>query len=127
MKIQLPYNFRYTGPVLLGIVLIGLLILKQLEHPLLEDFYAFSKYTLSIVALGFLLSIFSKEKVEDERVNRLRGRAFAYSFIVGALFVVWAELLPGEGFEWIQNSGGLIIFLQMSYLGQFWSLKRKDR
>lgn len=127
MKIQFPHIFKYFGPVLLGIVLIVLFILKELDHPFLEDFYASSKYTFSILGLAFLVSIFSKEKVEDERVNFLRGRAFVYSFIVGALFVVWSEFFPSEATEWVQNSGGLIIFLQMAYLGQFASLKRKDR
>lgn len=126
-KILLPRPFYFVGIAIALLVVTGAILLRYLESPLYEDPETVAKYVFAIVGTGLLLSMISREKIEDERIDNIRRRAYKQTFLFGALFVAWASFVPMDGTEWLQNSGGMIVFLQATYLSKFYQLKRKDQ
>ncbi|MGO3181950.1 MAG: hypothetical protein ACTIJ9_03875 [Aequorivita sp.] len=80
---RLPNSWKKVGWGILSLALILLNRFLEIDHLL---FKSILKKTMLI---GLLIVTISKEKIEDERVETLRSKAFSFAFIVG----VWLGFL----------------------------------
>jgi len=84
---QLPNTFKKVGWV---IVLLSLIVLLTRKF-FLTDLTELSQIAKNLALLGLLIVIISKEKIEDELIRMIRGKAFTFAFIAG---VVYALVMP---------------------------------
>lgn len=82
----LPNNFK---KVAIAIILLCVLVMTAVGFELLTvDKEAVKTIVRSTVLISLLILILSRDKVEDELTLRIRLKAFATSFIYGAVMVV---------------------------------------
>lgn len=86
---QLPNYFKKIGWTLFGISLILTLLFKFTEDP---------SPIISVICkkgmlVGLLLVAIAREKVEDEMIEKLRGKSFSAAFIFGVLYALIQPLV----------------------------------
>ncbi|WGK64517.1 hypothetical protein [Croceiramulus getboli] len=133
INFRLPHRFKLLGYLIAGGAFLTLFILKQVSENIGWERDLLQKLML----IGLLVVVLAKEKVEDERIQFLRGRAFSISFILG---VIYAAVLPyietaakylikGETVDTRVFQLGdfqLLLYMLMIYIGFFQVLKRRD-
>lgn len=132
MKYLLPHHFKKTGLIIAPLGLFVWLCIQfglfsqLLAHLSSNEEYSgvFRSLTFIIAALsllGFLLGLifisFSKEKVEDEMIQRIRVESFQIAALVQILFVF--SIFTGMIIFGSPNEGLLMLFFIIS-LALFW-------
>lgn len=84
LNFKLPHNFKKIGWLGFALVFLILLSTKYLEGNL-----EILKSILKKTSLLFLLIVvFSKEKVEDEMIEKLRAQSYSFAFLGGVLYTL---------------------------------------
>jgi hypothetical protein len=121
----LPHKFKTIGILAFVIVILAMIGLKLL----LPDFVKENKEQLkpllkSVLILTLLITILSKEKVEDEFINHCRLRAFTFSFLCSVLTGVFSIFWSGESL--LDSSGFQIICTQVFTYLFFFSITKSS-
>lgn len=99
-KMNLPHSYKKVGIVFFTIFFVGLFVNKlSLDNGFIKGFV---KYGMLVSLLVISLS---KEKIEDELIQTIRGQSYTIAFISGVFF---ALVLPfvDYGLDYIFSSGG---------------------
>lgn len=117
-----------------GLLFISFAILIAVKF--FDGEYTVLKSVLKKVSLlGLLIVVISKEKIEDELVENLRGKAFTFSFIIGIVYVLIQPLINYLAFLLIKPEKAnfedlgdfqILWFLLIVYLMTFWFLKKRN-
>jgi hypothetical protein len=126
--ILLPYRWKYVGWMLLtvGIILAGIYLTNEftLRMPVFAVFSSFMEtrmfvtfktnvaddIILLLLVTGFGMSIGSRERVESEKMDLARGKAFTKAFLWNTLLLLFCILFVyGGGFL------GVLIFNLFSF------------
>ncbi|MCB0464386.1 MAG: hypothetical protein KDC78_01750 [Aequorivita sp.] len=130
-------NFKlpnYCKKIGWGILLVSLLLI--LVTKLLDGNFDLLKNILKkAMLLGLLIVTISREKIEDEFIENLRGKSFSFAFIVGVVFVLVQPVINYIVFLFFKpekiifkdlGDFQVLWFLLVVYLTAFWSLKRRN-
>ncbi len=123
MKTLLPRSFKIVGYLIPLLVIAVLIIIKFIDPTITKGNDAAKNISLTLLAIGLLIVILSKDKNEDERIDRLRMKAISWAFIFGIMYTLLGTIFPMEN-DLTQKSSGLIFFVEASYLVYFEILKR---
>jgi hypothetical protein len=118
----LNFQFKWIGFSIAFAALIGLILVKTST---IEQVEFFKELSLQVILIGLFLIVLSKEKREDERIRKLRYRAFAFAFVLGTVVLLLApfaaillDAISGRlPLEWEQDQG--FFFIMSSYLFYF--------
>lgn len=113
------YKFKWVG-FLIAIIAVAVLLSIKIFDVLPADFY--KQLFMHILLIGLFIVVISKDKNEDERIDKLRYRAFAFAFVLGVAMILLMPLaalfldtltsrLP---LEWEQDQS--IFFVMSSFL-----------
>jgi len=87
----------------------------------------------SIMLIGMLMIVMSKELVEDERIERIRNKAFAGSFILGIIFSLAqpfvnfaVENLFSDSEPFQDISAFQVIFIMITFYLMFLHLSKRN-
>lgn len=75
----LPSSFKWIG-ILISILAIVIMFLVKYNE--LEQMELYKDIMMHIILIGLFVMVLAREKNEDERVQQLRYRAFAFSFVL---------------------------------------------
>lgn len=112
----LPYIFKRIGLFLFILCILGQFLMGVFDPHQSDDLSGFPTYwgtTLEIISLiGIILYLISKEKVEDELVQKIRLEAMSASFLitVGVLLLLYLINYTQGGIE--ANTVGMF-YLQL--------------
>lgn len=123
MKTLLPRHFKFVGYLIPVIVIAVLIMIKFIDPAITKGNEAAKNLSLTILAIGLLVVILSRDKTEDERIDQLRMKAVSWAFIFGIMYTLLGTIFPMEN-DLTQKSAGLILFIEASYLVYFEVLKR---
>lgn len=113
----LPFKFKWIGAVLILIGLIGLIFFIwfdfNLNLPVFAVYSSFfetrifalvrtnvaDEFIILTLLIGFFFVAFSKEKTENEMLNKLRSIAFSRAIIANMILLIFSTLFVfGNGF-----------------------------
>ncbi len=99
--IYFPNYFKTIGLVVTILAFISKIVLSYYKEG--NETIAFISANLveNLILIAMLVIILSREKIEDELVEKIRGQAFMFAFITGVLFTIFQP--------WITYFVGLII------------------
>ncbi len=86
---KLPNYFKKIGWTIFGVTLILVLIFKIIENPN----PIISTICKKGMLVGLLVIALAREKVEDEMIEKLRGKSFSAAFIFGVLYALVQPLV----------------------------------
>lgn len=120
---MLPTKTKTIGYILAAVALISISVLAFAQVELSDNLKdSLPSILVSLLNIGLLLSILSKESIEDERTNDYRLRAFQRSFVVGVLFGIISFILGAKSIPAI----ALISVMMTIYLVYFNFYLRTD-
>lgn len=128
---RLPNSWKKVGWGILFLSLALILLNRFLEI----DHLLFKSILKKTMLIGLLIVTISKEKIEDERVETLRSKAFSFAFIVGVAWVlvqpllnyIVSFLLKAQNVTYKDLGDFQILWiLLIIYLTSFWFLKRSN-
>lgn len=116
--ILFPYWMKFLGFGILIICSIAPSVYQINENDFLSNLRNF------IVIIGLLIIVLSKEKVENEMLNRGRYYSFVISFVAGAIaYQIFALFDLSEKIQF--NSSYFLGYILILYILLFYSFKRK--
>ena len=130
-KYQLPNLYKRIG---WGIVILSAILLIS-KKVFLSDLSIVSQIAKNLALLGLLIVIISKEKIEDELIGMIRGKAFSFAFIAGVVYTLvmpitdyLVDIAIGKQDASYNELGDFIIlwFMMVVYLA-FFNLLKKTR
>ncbi|PTX61663.1 hypothetical protein C8N46_104307 [Kordia periserrulae] len=83
LNFGLPNSYKKLGIILVALSILFLITRKIFDIEISETIRFILK---RVVLVGLLIIAISKEKVEDEMIQSMRGRAFTMAFIFGVIF-----------------------------------------
>ena len=131
MFYQLPNLYKRIG---WGIVILSAILLIS-KKVFLSDLSIVSQIAKNLALLGLLIVIISKEKIEDELIGMIRGKAFSFAFIAGVVYTLvmpitdyLVDIAIGKQDASYNELGDFIIlwFMMVVYLA-FFNLLKKTR
>ncbi len=131
VNFKLPNYWKKIGWALLSLSFALIILTKFLDG----DFSVIISILKKITLLGLLIVVISKEKIEDELMENLRGKAFSFSFIIGVVYVLVQPLINYLVFVILKPQKArfedlgdfqILWFLLIVYLTAFWFLKRRN-
>lgn len=80
------YRAKVSGMVIAGVGLVALVAQKLTHFTLLRQYDADQHFNFLIflTTMGLFTVMFSKEKIEDERVQAVRSKSLLYAFLLAA-------------------------------------------
>lgn len=113
------YPFKWIG-LIIAITAIATLLSVKIFDISQAEFY--KQLFMHVILIGLFVIVIAKDKYEDERINKLRYRAFAFAFVLGTvvvllmpLAVIFLDALTGNlPLEWEQDQS--IFFIMSSFL-----------
>jgi len=121
----LPANFK---KIAFGIMLLSVLfVILAISKVLTIDREIVKTISESTILISLLLLALTKNKIEDEMTLRIRLKAFAASFIYGAVIVVvepFLNLLFGDRFLFEKNTVELLISMFLFYFIMMFLMKK---
>jgi len=127
----LPNVFKKIGWAFAILSFIGLFAVKMMEISNLEGARIVLRQSL---ILSFFVIAISRDRIEDELIEKLRTYSFALAFILGVLYAFVLPYVdygldallgsPENVFKPL-SSFGLLSFMLLIYIGFFESFKRK--
>ena len=123
MASLLPNRYKIISISVLMIIILGMITIKLIYPDFIDKNRSLLKPLLkSILVLGLLILILSKEKLEDEFINHCRLRAFKFAFLCSAISGVFCIFGVGESI--LDSYGFQVICTQLlSYLFFFSIIK----
>lgn len=125
----LPNYFKKIGLVIFIISLVFVLAVGFLT----EGNETIKQIGKNITLISLLIIVLSKEKIEDELIEKLRGQAFTLAFITGVIYAIFqpyinylvAAVVKPEKAVFEQLGDFVILwFMLVVYLCFFYMLKR---
>ncbi len=132
MNFGLPNSYKKIGIALVAVCLLFLIARKLFSMEISETIRFISK---RVVLVGLLIIVISKEKIEDEMIQNIRGRAFTMAFIVGVIYTLLqplinyiASFIIEKDKEPLSDVGDFQVlwFLLTMYLLFFYMIKRRQ-
>jgi hypothetical protein len=113
------YKFKWIGSMIAITAVAALLSIKIVDI-LQAAFY--KQLFMRVVLIGLFIVVIAKDKNEDERINKLRYRAFAFVFVLGTAMILlmplaamFLDALAGRlPLEWEQDQS--VFFIMSSFL-----------
>jgi hypothetical protein len=113
------YKFKWIGSMIAITAVVALLSIKIVDI-LQAAFY--KQLFMRVVLIGLFIVVIAKDKNEDERINKLRYRAFAFVFVLGTAMILlmplaamFLDALAGRLLlEWEQDQS--VFFIMSSFL-----------
>jgi len=130
LNFKLPNKMKIVG---WAIMLVSLVVI--LSTSLFDGDFEILKLILKrTILLGLLIVVVSREKIEDERIQLIRAKAFGSTFLIAVIYVLVQPIVnfiaatifePEEAI--FEDLGDFVIvwFLLVVYLMVFYVLKRK--
>jgi len=124
----LPQDFKKVGAIVAIVSFICLIMSKFAMDtgPEIKDLLR------SIMLIGMMLIVMSKEEHEDERIDKIRNKAFAGSFILGIIFSLAqpfvnfaVENLFSDPEPYADISAFQVIFIMITFYLMFLRLMKK--
>lgn len=131
VNFKLPNTWKKIGWGLLSLSFALLILTKFFDG----DYLVIRSVLKKITLLGLLIVVISKEKIEDELVENLRGKAFSFAFIIGVVYVLVQPLINYVAFLLLKPEKAnfedlgdfqILWFLLVVYLMTFWFLKKRN-
>ena len=130
LNFKLPNKMKIVGWLIMAVSL-GIILSTKLFD---GDFEVLKHVLKRVVLLGLLIVVVSKEKVEDERIQVIRAKAFGSTFLVAVVYVLVQPIInyivnlivePQDAV--FEDLGDFVIvwFLLAVYLMVYTMLKRK--
>jgi hypothetical protein len=128
-KYQLSNKFKRIGWL---IVILSFILLLS-KRFLFTEQEILGQIAKNVALLGLLIVIISKEKIEDELIGVIRGKAFSFAFVAGVVYTLvmpvtdfLVDLAIGNKEASYSELGDFIIlwFMMVVYLAFFHLLKR---
>ncbi len=118
----LPTKYKNVGYVGIGLAIIVFILLSLTKMVEKEQVSFIIK---SILAMSFLIIALSKDKIEDELIENIRLKAFAYSFVLATFIVfIFPVLDVVLGGEFKMMSGlDLLMYMFGYYFFNFYNMK----
>jgi uncharacterized membrane protein len=130
INFKLPYYWKKIGWGLFIFCLVAVLTLKFVEGS--------SEFLKNALKRGLLASLFivvlSREIIEDERIQQIRARAFSFTFLITAIYILFQPIanlivdsILGQETPVFDNLGDFVILWLMLvvYLVFYTMLKKK--
>ncbi len=123
----LPNYCKRIGLFLIVAAVVIFLLQTQLDHFLTHD----EDYSIAgtLLLTGLALLNFSKEKVEDERIRKIRYKTLSYSFMTLVGFVIFGRILNqliGFDFTYYSSSSAVLFTILLLNLAYFEANKEFD-
>ncbi len=117
----LPTKYKNVGYVGIGLaIIVFILSLTKMMEKEIASFII-----KSILAISFLIIALSKDKIEDELIENIRLKAFAYSFVLATfivfIFPIFDVVLGGE-FK-MMSGLDLLMYMFGYYFFNFYNMK----
>ena len=124
MRHLLPKIYKRVGVLIAFLSLITLITIKLISHSILNEYKdVLQPFSQSLIIVGLLLIILSKEKTEDEFVDNCRLKAFAFAFLTSSINSIFCI----SGFNTSSNITsavfGIVFYQLLAYIGFFYFLK----
>ena len=118
----LPHFYKIVGLCVSFLAFIVPIIMGMLNHQSWDDTEPRRQVANTIMLLGLLLFILSREKTEDEYVNHCRLIAFRAAFIAGIIYFV-QDAFGTFGGNLVDSSFGLLVMEIGAYVIVFYISK----
>lgn len=131
VNFKLPNYWKKIGWGVLIISIFFLILTKFFD----DDYLVIKSILKKLTLVGLLIVAISKDKIEDELVENLRGKAFSFSFIIGVVYVLVQPIINYAAFLVVKPERAkfedlgdfqILWFLLIVYLMTFWFLKRRN-
>lgn len=131
LNFKLPNVAKKIGWGLFGVSMITILATKFFDG----DLELLKNILKRLILLSLFIVVLSKEKVEDERVQHMRAKAFSLTFLLSAIYILVqpivnfiASSIIDDGQGLFQDLGDFVIlwFMLIVYLMFFHFIKKKD-
>ncbi len=125
-SVLLPHNMKLIGIIISALAfVIGVAIKAKNAESENSDLIALFTYTGMI--LGLLFVSLSREKVEDERVDRLRAQSMQFAFVFAAISTIirpMIDLIFGDPVE-MEQAHSVVFMMLLVYNIFFLFLKKR--
>ena len=122
-SIFLPVTAKYIGGCIVLLTTVSAVFIRERNHEMLQQLFWLKPILKCLILFGFMVMIFSKEKIEDEFIMHKRLQAFLFAFIFGMVQYmgnIFLKELAGK----LNDSAFSILCCQSTmYLFRFHSLK----
>ncbi len=123
---MLPNSFKMVGVAVILLSMAVFILQTQGYFPDIEHDF---RIAVTLLLTGLALINISKEKIEDERIKKIRSRTWAYSFqsIIG--LVVFGRILNSfleEPLEYFNSTSAILIVTLLLNLIYFATSKEVD-
>lgn len=125
-SVLLPNNMKVVG-IIISIISLGAGILIKTTNEGSENSDLIALFTYTGMILGLLLVSLSQEKIEDERVDRLRAQSMQFAFIFAAISTVirpMIDLIFGDPIE-MEQAHSVVFMMLLVYNIFFLFLKKR--
>jgi hypothetical protein len=131
--IFLPNYFKIVGLFITIIGFISKIIFSYFQNDNETISFITGNIVENLILVAMLMIILSKEKIEDELIEKLRNQAFMFAFLTGVLFTIFqpyityfVSLIVKSGKANIERLDDFIIlwFMLVVYIFHFHLLKK---
>ena len=120
LQLPLPNYFKKIG---IGIILFAVIVsipfticLFKYNPEAFENYKLIGMLLIDITAIGLLLYVGAKEKVEDELIAKIRTQSMAYAFIISFIVIIIYPYYSYFIHNQIEDAQGKVIILVMPIL-----------
>ena len=122
----LPNYFKWIGTGILVIAVVVFIVQTQSQFLSSDEDYGIPA---TLILAGLALINFAKEKIEDERIRKIRYRTWAYSFYTIIGWVLFGRILNfflDSPLEYYNSATSILISILMLNLAIFTGNKEID-
>jgi hypothetical protein len=130
LSYKLPNYCKKIGWTLFVVCLVTLLLIKFVDG----DFELLKNALKRVLLVSMFIVVLSKEKIEDERIQQIRAKAFSLTFLLTAMYILFQPIanfivgtIPGEKIGLFDDLGDFVILWMMLvvYLVFYTIIKKK--
>lgn len=124
--ILLPNKMKMIG-IIISVISLGLGIIFKTKHEGSGNVDLIGLLTYTGMIIGLLVLTLSREKLEDERVDRLRAQSMQFAFIFAAISTIMRPLIDvifGDPVQ-LEQAHSIVFMMLLVYNIFFLFLKRR--
>ncbi len=120
----LPVKFKLIGIIVAIAAFVILIIFGMVNPEPWENTHLRRLIAQTIILLGLLFIVLSREKIEDEFIGHCRAKAAVAAFIFGIVFYIITSFMAFKNIETVNSAFRVLISEGMFYLIMFhWYLR----